>query len=962
MKRRAERRKRERESLPAALEGLLELLRTHAESCGGDGGGEGEMTTSASRRFLVSRYCTRKSTHPSQHDIQTREEDAMAEEEEEEEQPTAAAAVEVARAPEGDDDNSSGGGDLAITGKGLHLLVRDIRASLKRLTQKRGAENKEELTNKKTRGEGGADVEDGTPAPTPAAELSAFDVFQVARRVPRCRSTPTSIEVAELCFIIHHATCPVGVHERRLKDGERRGADADGAAAGSSLRITEEDSPMLRYYHAEGRFASMVHGTAATEQQQGNTADDDEWQAFLSTINTPLPMTLRLHSNEKVLKAAALDWLREDEEGSGSAAIGRVVQPVLLAGRPAPELYGCTNEVYHQNRDAEYICRTLHSASAVSFQEVVSSLPVLALDVQPHHRVMDMCAAPGSKTLQALDEMLREGWTPGVARGVLVCNEKDRAKATQTLPARLKRYHAPNVLCMRCDGTHWPRVYRHVGHDSNDQDWGSLRFDRVICDVPCSGDGTVRKEPSVATTWSSGYVDSLVPTQTALLRRGVDLLEEGGVIVYSTCSLNVKEDEAVLCAVLEQLAPGEVELLDVSKRLADRGVSLLSTQGGVAAEAVMVDDRPTTAEGYHPSFVLRVLPQRDDTGGFFVAALRRVHVPHLTPPSSIERKLNQWIKGKLWRGVASASDEVWSGILHFYGLDAADCFTYSGSISSSNQGTKDEEEAESSGRLTPVYHLNPNGKPARRIVLITSGLSDVLLHSRPYKGPGVEVVAAGVRAFECYDDKFLPTAVCRWRATTEAVSFLAPRATRRRLHFCTADTPAHLALVKELLTTGSVFLPLYWECVFLSSSRSSSQSATHHPEGSEDKKDNRRTGRSSLWKEGSALGTAMEAVIAGQRTAEDVGPEMRAFPLREGEEDGAGATEEKESPMLLKDVEVGGVMIGIRRSLTVTEAEPEGLWWWISATLSQHKLEVAVDGSLRSFGRMHYCGGDGMPE
>ena len=81
-------------------------------------------------------------------------------------------------------------------------------------------------------------------------------------------------------------------------------------------------------------------------------------------------------------------------------------------------------------------------------------------------------------------------------------------------------------------------------------------FDRVLCDVPCSGDGTVRKQPAIWNTWATTSGISLHPLQLDIALRGVNLLEVGGLLCYSTCTLNPIEDEAVVAAILRHCKVG----------------------------------------------------------------------------------------------------------------------------------------------------------------------------------------------------------------------------------------------------------------------------------------------------------------------------------------------------------------------------------------------------------------------
>ena len=90
-----------------------------------------------------------------------------------------------------------------------------------------------------------------------------------------------------------------------------------------------------------------------------------------------------------------------------------------------------------------------------------------------------------------------------------------------------------------------------------------VRYDRILCDVPCSSDAAIRKIPQKWANWNTKDGQSLHPLQLQILRRGIELLKVGGLISYSTCSLNPIENESVVAAALKEYK-GKIRLVKAS--------------------------------------------------------------------------------------------------------------------------------------------------------------------------------------------------------------------------------------------------------------------------------------------------------------------------------------------------------------------------------------------------------------
>ncbi|XP_019640175.1 PREDICTED: tRNA (cytosine(34)-C(5))-methyltransferase-like [Branchiostoma belcheri] len=390
---------------------------------------------------------------------------------------------------------------------------------------------------------------------------------------------------------------------------------------------------------------------------------EGEWDQFLEGLRSPLPATFRItgyksHAQELLrrLKGQYISQLLEVTSEDGE---------LLEKPQPIPwypdELAWRTNYSRKDLRRSPALAKfhdflvTETETGNVSRQEAVSMIPPLLLDVQPHHKILDMCAAPGSKTAQLI-EMLHTEDGQSFPGGFVVANDADN-KRCYMLVHQAKRLNSPCFLVTNHDASHMPNMT--VPAEGEEGTTGTLAYDRVLCDVPCSGDGTMRKNPDVWKKWSPGQGQNLHNLQLRIVRRGIELLRVGGQLVYSTCSLNPLEDEAVIAALLTE-CEDSVELVDVSDKLI--GLKRLS---GVSSWKVMtkkgefyssIEEVPTDRStnlrrasmfpppdpdklnAMHLDRCIRILPHHQDTGGFFVAVLRKTKALPWTRQGKADRR------------------------------------------------------------------------------------------------------------------------------------------------------------------------------------------------------------------------------------------------------------------------------------------------------------------------------------
>ncbi|XP_008651045.1 uncharacterized protein [Zea mays] len=204
----------------------------------------------------------------------------------------------------------------------------------------------------------------------------------------------------------------------------------------------------------------------------------------------------------------------------------------------------------------------------ITRQEAVSMVPPLFLNVQPDHHILDMCAAPGSKTFQLL-EMIHQSTKPGLLPNALVVANDVDVQRCNLLIHQTKRMCTANLIVTNHEAQNFPgcNLAKFCSKMCMDEaKVQRLEFDRVLCDVPCSGDGTVRKAPDMWRKWNAGMGNGLHHLQVEIAMRGMSLLKVGGRMVYSTCSMNPVENEGVVAEILRRCGDS-VELLDVSNEL-----------------------------------------------------------------------------------------------------------------------------------------------------------------------------------------------------------------------------------------------------------------------------------------------------------------------------------------------------------------------------------------------------------
>lgn len=286
----------------------------------------------------------------------------------------------------------------------------------------------------------------------------------------------------------------------------------------------------------------------------------DDWDAFVAAAQRPEPTVFRMRTG---LVSEDEIWTRLERRGfrlrrlEGLPGFGEVVD--------GPGPLSMTPE---------------HWLGLVYVQQASTGIAAPALDPRPGERVLDLCSAPGGKTLH-MAELMED-------RGCLVANEISEGRIRGLL-GNVYRMGHPGVMVTAADGREFPE--------------GAL-FDKILVDAPCTGEGTLRRRGGHPPEPSASFVAHLSRVQRALLEKAIRLTRPGGTVLYVTCTFAPEENEAVVTDILSRHS---VELEPLR-------LPVPHAPGLMEFEGARFDER---LEG-----AARIYPHHLDSGGLFLARLR----------------------------------------------------------------------------------------------------------------------------------------------------------------------------------------------------------------------------------------------------------------------------------------------------------------------------------------------------
>jgi len=327
------------------------------------------------------------------------------------------------------------------------------------------------------------------------------------------------------------------------------------------------------YYTELGILNNIIFRQTIEPRQPMNTLLP---QAFLDSISDKMPAALNIDDFIAACHRPLRFSIRINTLKIGCDDFIKLMTP---QGWTFTQIPWCNEGYWVDIREQQNSAGKLpeHLIGLFYIQEASSMLPPVALfdalnDQQHFEKVLDLAAAPGSKTTQLAGLMEN--------CGLLLANEYSSSRI-KALHSNLARLGITNTLISHFDG-------------SVHGDYLENQFDAILIDAPCSGEGTVRKDPDAFKNWSLDHLSDITKVQQNLLVSAFKALKPGGQLVYSTCALNFEENQQVCQHLLDTFA-SRISTVNLANLFPDA-------------------QRATTEQGY-----LHIWPQIFDSEGFFIA-------------------------------------------------------------------------------------------------------------------------------------------------------------------------------------------------------------------------------------------------------------------------------------------------------------------------------------------------------
>ncbi len=218
-------------------------------------------------------------------------------------------------------------------------------------------------------------------------------------------------------------------------------------------------------------------------------------------------------------------------------------------------------------------------------QSLASMVPVHLLYPEPGDNILDMCAAPGSKTTQIGQFLNQEGII------IAVDNKESRIKS---LSSNVKRMGINNCIIFPYDSSQLRPFLK-----------STFIPDKILLDAPCTGSGIIRVDPTLKKSKNDLNINRMVRIQKKLLKTAIEILKPGGLLMYSTCSFHYQENEGVIADALTNNR--NIEIIEPNEDFGHPGFDNINNK----------------IFGIELLKTRRVYPNRDDLDAFFYCLLKK---------------------------------------------------------------------------------------------------------------------------------------------------------------------------------------------------------------------------------------------------------------------------------------------------------------------------------------------------
>ncbi len=307
------------------------------------------------------------------------------------------------------------------------------------------------------------------------------------------------------------------------------------------------------------------------ERMQKLLPDEKDYQTYLEILKTRPVRSIRCNK----LKISPEDLKKRLEEKNWE-----ISQP----WKGYPEIMVVENDL----EPGELGRAIEHILGYYYIQELASMLPIIALKPQPKEIVLDLCAAPGSKTTQASAEMQNTG--------TIIANELSMGRL-KILASNLERCGVTNNIITKKEGIALCKKMKTQ----------NIEFDKILVDAPCSGEGTLRSSYQTYLMWNPKTIKSLSKLQKKLVTATIEILKVGGEIVYSTCTHAPEENEEIVNYIIENFPNMQIQKISMPIR---------AREGMTSWENKEFSKEVKLAQ--------RVYPHDNNTEGFFLAKFKKV--------------------------------------------------------------------------------------------------------------------------------------------------------------------------------------------------------------------------------------------------------------------------------------------------------------------------------------------------